>query len=172
MTTPGGRLFRRPLSLASLSPVSRRVLSMAVALIVLSVSGCSFPTKVRSMFGGELPFYVTVASDANENRAVAVDAVVVYNKTVLDQLMKLKASEWFEAKKQFRNDHGDAIHVREWEWIPNQVVPEQTIEYRAGAQKVVLFAVYATDGVHRLAVDPQQSFLLVLDRLDLEVKPK
>lgn len=144
---------------------------MAVALIVLSVAaGCSFPTKVRSMFGGELPFFVTVAPDANENSAVAVDVVVVYNKMVLDQLMKLKASEWFAGKSQFLNDHRDDIAVRGWEWIPNQVVPQQSIEYRAGAQKVVLFADYASDGVHRAAIDPQQSFHLVLDALDLNVK--
>lgn len=135
-----------------------------------ALSACGVATKVRSAFGGELPFRVTVAPDANENSAVAVDLVVVYDTKVLDQLMKLRASEWFARKQQFLNDFSNEVTVRGWEWVPSQAVDEQSIAYRSGARKVVLFADYHTEGDHRASVDPQQSFHLVLGPLDMTLE--
>ncbi len=137
---------------------------------VLGLTSCGVTTKVRSAFGGDLPFRVTVAPDANENSAVAVDLVVVCDTKVLDQLLKLKATEWFARKQQFLNDYSDALAVKGWEWIPNQVVDEQFVPYRSGARKVVLFADYHTDGEHRASVDPQQPFHLVLGPMDLQLE--
>jgi len=165
-----GERFHRPLCPAGILSLRKRAGAVLLAALTLVASACSMATKVRSMFGGDLPFYVVVMPEANENSAVAVDAVVVYNQNVLDQIMKLRASEWFAKKKQFMNDHRGDIDVQAWEWIPDQVVPEQNIAYRAGARKVVLFADYASEGEHRAALDPQQRFRLVLDTLDLNVK--
>ncbi|HYH06467.1 MAG TPA: hypothetical protein VEK11_05325 [Thermoanaerobaculia bacterium] len=122
------------------------------------------------MFGGELPFSVTIANDANETSAIAVDLVVVYDDKIVDQLLKMPAAEWFKNKKQLRRDFGNDVLVKEWEWIPSQSVDPQTIEYRPGARKVVLFADYATQGDHRAALDPQQPFHLTLDTLEMQVQ--
>jgi hypothetical protein len=138
---------------------------------VLATVGCSMPTKVRSMFGGGTEFRVNIAPNANENSAVAVDALVVYDAKVLDLLLKTKASDWFAKKQQFLSDYRDAIDIKSWEWIPSQAVPKQSLEYHAGAKKVLVFADYATAGDHRAAVDPQQTFTLFLDTLDMKVTP-
>jgi len=165
-----GERFHRPLCPSGFSSPKNRLGVTLLAVLTLVASACSLPTKVRSMFGGELPFNVTLASDANENSAVAVDAVVVYDKNVLEQLMKVPAAEWFKKKDQFVNDHRGNITVQQWEWTPSQLVPQQTVIYRAGAQKVLLYADYASDGDHRAVVDPQQRFVLVLNKLNLDIK--
>jgi len=170
MMLNGERLFSLLLPGGGHSPRKYDRGVLVIFLLPLLVSACSVTTKVRSMFGGDIPFYVTVSSDANENSAVAVDLIVVYDKNVLEQLMKLRAAEWFAQKRQFMNDHRGDVDVQGWEWIPSQVVAPQSIAYRSGARKVVVFADYASDGVHRAAVDPQQSFHLLLDTLDLNVK--
>lgn len=147
------------------------LLTLLVTLsAAFALTSCGVTQKVRSAFGGELPFRVTVAPDANENSAIAVDLVVVYDSKVLDQLLKLKSSEWFARKQQLLNDYSDELAVKGWEWIPSQVVDAQFVPYRSGARKVVLFADYHTDGEHRASIDPQKPFHLVLGPLDMTLE--
>jgi len=146
-----------------------RTLLLALG-VTCTLASCGVTTKVRSAFGGELPFTVMVAPDANENSAIAVDLVVVYDNKLLDQLLKIKATEWFARKQQFLNDYSNELAVKGWEWIPSQIVEEQFVPYRSGARKVVLFADYHTDGEHRASVDPQKPFHLLLGPLDMTLE--
>jgi type VI secretion system protein len=122
------------------------------------------------MFGGQLPVQVRVAVDANNDSAVAVDLLVVYDDKVLTELLKTPAADWFANKKQLMADHPDGISVQSWEWVPGQPVDPVTIEYRSGARRIVLFADYNTDGPHRAALAPQQPFRLTLGKEDLKVE--
>lgn len=122
------------------------------------------------MFGGMLPMQVQVSPHANEDTAVAVDLVVVYDTKAGDELLKMTASQWFQARDQFLADHPKEVAKQSWEWVPGQAVPPQSINYRVRAQKVVLFADYVTDGAHRAVVPPQQPFRLVLGDRDLAVE--
>lgn len=122
------------------------------------------------MFGGMLPMQVKVAPHANEDTAVAVDVVVVYDTKLIEELLKMPASEWFSKKQQFLSDHPNDVVAQSWEWVPGQPVSPQSINYRAGARKVFLFADYVTEGAHRAAVPPQQPFRLVLGDRDLAVE--
>jgi type VI secretion system protein len=131
---------------------------------------CSTGQKVRSMFGGELPVQVTVDDDANDNSAIAVDMVVVYDNKLLDDLLKMPATDWFTKRDQLKKDYGDSLDITKWEWVPGQIVPSFSIPYHTGARKVLLFADYRTQGEHRAAVDPQQPFRLVLGENDLAME--
>lgn len=122
------------------------------------------------MFGGQLPFDVVIAADANEDSPVAVDMVFVYDKKLLDTLLKTPASDWFAKRDQFVKDYGNSLAVEQWEWVPGQQVERISVPYRAGAQRVVLFADYVTDGDHRATADPQEPFRLVLGARDLSVE--
>jgi len=79
--------------------------SAVAVLIALGAVSCSAVSSARSMFGGALPFHVTIAPDANENSAIAVDLVVVYDAKLADELLKLPAAKWFAGKEQFARDH-------------------------------------------------------------------
>jgi type VI secretion system protein len=148
-----------------------RSVRTAVLCVALSgaafITACSVKQKVRSAFGGQLPMHVIVAPDANEDSPVAVDVVVVYDRKLLDELLKLSAAQWFAAKAQFIADHDQRIGVQGWEWVPGQKVQPISIDYRSGAKEVVVFADYHTDGAHRVVVQPQQAFRLVLAERDL-----
>ena len=122
------------------------------------------------MFGGQLPFDVEIASDANEDSPVAVDLVFVYDKKLLETLLKTPATEWFAKRSQFLKDHGNALAVENWEWVPGQEVERISVSYRPGARRVVLFADYVTEGEHRATADPQQPFKLVLGARDFSVE--
>jgi type VI secretion system protein len=138
--------------------------------IVLATANCSMTHKVRSAFGGMLPVQVTVAPQANEDSPVAVDLVVVYDKKLVDELLKMAASQWFTSKAQFMADHDRQIAVQGWEWVPGQKVDPLTIDYRAGAKTVILFADYHTDGDHRFVVQPQQPFRLILAEREMTLE--
>jgi type VI secretion system protein len=137
---------------------------------LLFLSACSTGQKVRGMFGGQLPVQVTVQPGANDNSAIAVDMVVVYDQKLLDDLMKMPASDWFSKRPQMIKDFGNSLSVSGWEWIPGQAVAPFAIPYHSGARKIVLFADYRTQGEHRAAVDPQQTFHLVLGESDLALE--
>lgn len=126
--------------------------------------------KARSMFGGTLPFDVEIAPDANEDSAVAVDLVFVYDKKLLDTLLKMPATEWFQKREQIKKDYGNAVAVEKWEWVPGQQIDRISVPYRAGARRVVLFADYGTEGDHRATADPQEPFKLVLGSRDFSVE--
>jgi hypothetical protein len=134
--------------------------------------GAVLSCSTRSMFGGSLPFHVSVEAAANANSAVAVDLVVVYDAKLIDQLLKLRAAEWFAQKEQFARDHPKQLAVHAWEWVPGQSVGDKSLTYESGAKKIVLFANYLTEGDHRAALDPQQPFRLTLHAADFEVEVK
>ena len=122
------------------------------------------------MFGGQLPFDVEIASDANEDSPVAVDLVFVYDKKLLDTLLKTPSNEWFAKRDQFVKDYGNSLAVENWEWVPGQQVERISVPYRPGARRVVLFADYVTEGDHRATADPQEPFKLVLGTRDFSVE--
>jgi type VI secretion system protein len=128
--------------------------------------------KARSMFGGQLPFDVTVAQDANEDSPVAVDLVFVYDKKLLDTLLKTPSTEWFAKRDQFVKDYGNALVVEKREWVPGQQLKDLVVAYRPGARRVVVFADYVTDGEHRATRDPQEPFLLVLGTRDISLEKR
>jgi type VI secretion system protein len=159
MKTPNRRENRLSRSAVAIRPIA----SFFVLWLMLSCS------STRSMFGGRLPFQVTVDPDANENSAVAVDLVVVYDAKLVDKLLELSASAWFLQKNQLVKDHPRQIDIHKWEWVPGQSVKGKSVTYESGAKKIVLFANYVTEGEHRRVIDPQRPFHLTLGALDLEV---
>lgn len=148
-----------------------RLLFLYLAVPLLAAAGgCGVATATRGMFSGSLQFTAVVAADANENSAIAFDAVVLYDGKIADELLKLRAGEWFMRKAQFQRDYSRRVDVRGWEWVPGQSVGKQTITYRAGAKKIVLFADYGTEGDHRAAIDPRNAFHVDFRALDFDVQ--
>lgn len=144
--------------------------AVGVALLALLCAACSVTGKVRSAFGGQLPLKVTVAPGANDDSAIAVDFVVVYDQKLLDEIVKISAAEWFAKKSRFLADHPRELVVEAREWVPGQPVAPLSVPYRAGARKVVVFADYHSGGEHRAVVPPQQPSHVILGETDLKVE--
>ena len=161
----GGRV-----SAIAISP-ARIFATGSLVLLVLSGYGCSAAGKVRSAFGGKLPLNVTVVPGANDDSAIAVDFVVVYSDKLLDEVLKVSASDWFRTKKErFLADHPGELEVESREWVPAQPVDPLTIPYRSGAKKVVVFADYHSGGEHRAVMPPQQASHILLGENDIKVE--
>jgi type VI secretion system protein len=139
---------------------------------VMIFAMCSAAGKVRSAFGGQLPLTVTVMPGANDDSAIAIDFVVVYDQKLLDEIVKIPAAEWFSKKSRFLADHPQELVVESREWVPGQPVGPLTIPYKIGAKKIVLFADYHSAGEHRAVVPPQQSSVITLGETDLTVEAK
>jgi len=148
-----------------------KFLVAGVALAVL-FSSCSAAGKVRSAFGGQLPLTVKVVPGANDDSAIAIDFVVVYDQKLLDEIVKIPAAEWFSKKNRILADHPQELAVESREWVPGQPVAPLSIPYKIGAKKVVLFADYHSAGEHRAVIPPQQPSAVTLGDTDLTVEAK
>jgi type VI secretion system protein len=146
------------------------VRSLILVILMIATASCGLPGRMRSMFGGELPMDVSISPVANEESALAVELIVVYDEKILGELLKMPARTWFQGREQFLRDHPEEIDSRKWEWVPGQEVQRISVPYRIGAKRVVLFADYLVPGDHRATRDPQQPFLLVLGQSELKVE--
>lgn len=107
--------------------------------------------------------------DANQNSAIAVDLVLVYNQELLKTLGKMSAAKYFASSKQLLLDNPTLLDIWHWELVPGQIVenfkPEQD---KGDAYGAYVFANYLTPGDHRVRVAPNGIVKIRLLRDDLQ----
>ena len=147
---------------------------------LISLTACpklKVPKAVRSTIPGasgesKLDVKVHVSAAANRNNPVAVDLILVSDKKLLKELMKMSAKDWFAQKHQVQLDYPKEkdLTAGSWEWVPGQTVKLDRFTVRLEIVGGVVFANYLTDGIHRAAIDPRKPFLLTLGEDDLCVQ--
>lgn len=149
-----------------------------LALLVLLTACPKLPKVVRSRVPGsgdsKLGVKVHVYPSANKNNPVAVDLVLVSDKKLLKELMKMSASEWFENRHQVQLDYPKetSLDAGSWEWVPGQAVKlEQPLPVKMEIVGGVVFAKYFTVGAHRALINPRKDILITLGEEDLCVQP-
>lgn len=154
--------------------------AVAAACLPLLFSGCPKPHKVITKRipgnSGESKLQVSVhiSPTANNGNPVALDLVMVSDKKLLEDLQKMTAEEWFKNKDQIKLDFPKKgqVEVKNWEWVPGQLVqiPEMTVppEVRGG----VVFANYFKPGAHRAVVNPRKDFTIKLGQEKLEIEAR
>jgi type VI secretion system protein len=110
----------------------------------------------------KLVMKVIVASDVNGGNPVAVDLVLVTDETLLEELGKISASEWFKKRNQYRGAYLREIEVTSWEWVPAQAPKLEPITVKPGIVGGIIFADYSAPGQHRAVIDPLKSFVVSL----------
>jgi len=120
----------------------------------------------------KLDIRVHISPAANRNNPVAVDLVLVSNKKLLKQLMKMSAREWFERKHQIQLDYPKEtdLSAGSWEWVPGQAASLDRVPVRHKIIGGVIFANYVTAGAHRAVIDPRKDILLTLGEADVCVQ--
>lgn len=137
--------------------------SLASASCGMSGKATSAFSGLRGLFVEELVLDVTVSPDANGGSPVAVDVVVVYDQMLMDKLVQMSATDWFEQRDQFRRDFPQALDVWQWEWVPGQKVERQRLPIQARRSKGgLVFANYALPGTHRARIDLRKPVSLSL----------
>lgn len=151
-----------------------------IALVVL-LTACpkvvKVPKAVRSRIPGasgesKLQVKVHVSPAANKNNPVAVDLVLVSDKKLLKELMKMSARDWFEQRHQVQLDYPKEtdLDAGSWEWVPGQAVQVERLPVKLEIAGGVVFANYLTEGAHRALINPRKDILITLGDDDLCVQ--
>lgn len=155
----------------------RSLLLSAVAVaVMLLFTGCpkvKIPKKIPGTSGdSKLDVKVHVSPAANNNNPVAVDLVLVSDKKLLQELMKMSASEWFEKRHQVALDYPKetSLGAGQWEWVPGQQVKVDRVTVKYEVVGGVVFANYFNAGTHRAPINPRKGILITLGEDDLCVQ--
>jgi hypothetical protein len=171
-TAPGAGVWQRSTSARPQQRLWRRGVPAILLLLLLALlASCSLGVRSRSLTGGKLQVEVRAAETANQNQPVAMDVLLIYNKQLLQELLKMSASDWFDKRDQIRRDDpkGQALSVWSWEWVPGQ---HELVELplQAKARTGIIFARYFSRGEHRARIDPHTSIIVDLLDKDFSVR--
>ena len=106
--------------------------------------------------------------DANQNSAVAVDLVLVYDDQLVKTFSSLSASKYFSSSPQLLLDNPSLVSIWHWELVPGQTVQDFQVQQSADAYAGFVFANYLTPGDHRLKVAPNGVIKVLLLKDDLK----
>ncbi len=132
---------------------------------IVSCSSTSTPKPEFLM--NSISMYAT--ADSNNNSALAVDLVIVYNFNLLATLNQMSACTYFASVKQLLLDNPTLLDVWHWELIPGQTVQNfQPPQDKGEGFGAFVFANYLTPGDHRLRVPPDGVVNILLMKDDLK----
>ena len=114
---------------------------------------------------------VLVLPRINQNSPVAVELLMIRDRSLWEKLREKPAAEWFEERDSFARTFPDSYQSWRWEWIPGQEVPPQTLELKRGVRWGLVFARYLVSGDNRVALKAREPFRLVLDKTAVRVEP-
>lgn len=93
---------------------------------------------------------IFVAPGANNDSALQVDVVAVYDHTLLTRLLAMPATAWFTTKPQITLDYPDGFRVWNWQLVPGtQMVATDVSPDSGKSYDILVFAGYAAPGDHR-----------------------
>jgi type VI secretion system protein len=115
---------------------------------------------------------IQVSPKANNNSAVAVDIVYVFNPQLLTQLQGFGAKDWFRRRDEVRTLYPTEVALSSYEVVPGQLVPiEKVSDRNTDAIGAFAFADYQADGAHRARLDRFENAVIRLDESDLVIVP-
>jgi type VI secretion system protein len=149
----------------------RFLLVLACGLSVVMLQTACVPKVIRST--SKLMVQVDVSPRANNNNPVALDLILVKDKKLFKELMKISAAEWFEKRSQYRLDYPKetGLSAGSWEWVPGQVVQIDPITFKEKFAGGLVFANYFTPGTHRAVIDPGKPVVIKLGAEEMVVTP-
>ncbi len=139
---------------------------------VVALNSCGIKVRIRKMMGIKQIIKVFVSQKVNQNSAIAMDLVFVFDEQLMDKLREMPSKEWFEKREQIKRDYlvGVGIDTLEREWVPGQIVPDIKLKLKPKAKGALIFAKYSIPGAHRFVIDPVRSVEIHLNETDFEVK--
>ena len=146
-----GKMFMKKIGINK----KKKIYVSSIFTIFLSVclTGCSLfkmpepPVKLN-----EVNF--TLDQDANDNSAVPVDILMIYDADMLKVLLKLESKDYYSISQQLKQDYPELADVLHWELTPGQVVKKYPIKRRSckPVHGALIFADYYSPGPHRIRI--------------------
>jgi type VI secretion system protein len=153
----------------------RQVLLFSIVCCSFVLTGCSAvmkPVRNASHTTGGINLNVTLDPEVNDNSPVAVDVVLVSDKSVLKELSALTAQAWFGKRTTLLRMHASEIHVTSWEWVPGQEVATLKIPHTGIADGVLLFANYTSTGDHSSTLPRNGTIGIAFGPKDFKILPQ
>lgn len=137
-----------------------------VGVALLALVGCSSePPEIQTR---AIDF--EIGAKANDDNALAVDLVLVFDLPLVGQVSELTATTWFRTRDQVLLANPTGLEVRSFEVIPGQPGTHVEISGRSrDAVAAFLFAGYASPGAHRARIDGMPEVLVRLGGKDFAV---
>jgi type VI secretion system protein len=161
------------------SQMIRCVIGLCLALAVLGVVGCGIPksmakraARTARVSNGKLSLQVALSSTANQNSPVAVDVLLIRDKSFLKTAQGLSANDWFTKKTQLQRQFPNGMEVKSWEWVPGQSVAPISFIVPVDAQGAMMFANYASAGPHSAPLPTSGTVTIFLDDEDFTIQNK
>ena len=149
-----------------------------MAVLVL-LAGCSIPKTVAKkvartahVSSGQLSLQVAVSSGVNQNSPVAVDVLLIEDKSFLKTAQGLSANDWFLKKAQLQRQFPKGMEVKSWEWVPGQSVAPISFVVPVDTQGAMIFANYASAGPHSAPLPMSGKVSIFLDDDDFTINNK
>lgn len=131
------------------------------------IDNCSKPTAEVFL---ELVSF-NVQDKANNDTAVALDLVILYDKTLIKTFLALSASDYFKKKKQLILDYPIQMQVKSWEIVPAQKITPYSVKFSHPLPQAAFFyANYSTAGDHRQRIGDQKGIQVVLGKTDMSLR--
>lgn len=158
----------------------RCVLALCLTLTVLNaLAGCGVSkglahraTRAAHVTSGKLSLEMAISSTANQNSPVAVDVLLIKDKTFLKTAQGLTASDWFSKKMQLQRQFPKAMEIKSWEWVPGQTIAPVSFVVPVDVQAAMMFAYYASPGPHSANLPTKGKVAVFLDDDDFTVESK
>ena len=109
----------------------------------------------------------------NGDRPLPVDLVVICDDRMLNEVMNIRAKDWFRNKFYFaqRYKPGRDFHVLSREWAPGQRVNTIRQEVQCRSDIILVFANYEGNSDYRAVIRDVRSFRLEFHEEDFGVYP-
>jgi hypothetical protein len=157
------------------------LLLSAVATFSLAVA-CTFIKKITPGLSAEPTHSVRSieirAINANQNTAVRVDVVFVFDEQLVDELLALTARAWFRQRKtEYLARYGQVLIVRDYEFVPidqarldvREVETAESVATKARA--VILFADYQSESaIYTLDISEFVSPIVRLEEATVSIR--
>lgn len=158
----------------------RCVLALWLTLTLLGVLvGCGVSkglahkaTRAAHVTSGKLSLEMAISPTANQNSPVAVDVLLIKDKTFLKTAQGLTASDWFSKKMQLQRQFPKAMEVKSWEWVPGQTISPITFVVPTDVQAAMMLANYSSPGPHTATLPTSGKVTINLEDDDFTVQGK
>lgn len=165
--------------------LNKRTNYIVKSIFTIFLLSCFFTLSGCGIRPRNVEVRTNIASMANQNEPVAVDLLLITDKQLVKDLLKVPANEWFAKRNQYKQDYPDQlIEGGSWEWVPGQNIPIQMLALTERnkvvrkvipkrfqkIQAVIIYANYSTPGAHRVRLAPYQDIKINLMENDFTVE--
>jgi len=154
------------MSIGMISNIRKKISSYIIVLATIGLTSCT-NDLLPELHIETVSIYTE--PDTNQNSAIAVDLVMIYDQELVKLIGQMSAAKYFTSSKELLLDNPTLLDIWHWELVPGQIVQDFAPPQENGdAYAAYVFANYLTPGSHRIKVAPNGKVKILLMQNDLK----